>query len=341
MASTSSSSLVLSPHFFVGFCRTKPSSFSPHTASLPLVSLAFPFRPQKYSSLSFVSFAKGKKSTVGDLEDLRKKNEAMGEEEELEDIPWLEEKAMDLVEFSGTVTEAIPGPRVGESKLPWILAVPLAYIGITFVLAFVRTVKKLRSPKTMKKRQVNKNVTLLKDLDGLFSKNNASQLQYSDLKELMKKTGFTVDEILRKYIRYVLNEKPFNPNVVVDLISLRKVSQLNDTEVAEVLNEISRRIVKDKGPVVMDISGFTEKGFKRKLAVQTLFGKILYLSELPELCSRESSLIVKEIFGVTDNDAESLRMHTLSESGDMESVEKMVDSSEGEEGLSNAPASTS
>lgn len=78
----------------------------------------------------------------------------MGEEEELEDIPWLEEKAMDLVEFSGTVTEAIPGPRVGESKLPWILAVPLAYIGITFVLAFVRTVKKLRSPKTMKKRQV-------------------------------------------------------------------------------------------------------------------------------------------------------------------------------------------
>lgn len=56
-----------------------------------------------------------------------------------------------------------------------------------------------------------------------------------------------MDEILRKYIRYVLNEKPFNPNVVVDLISLRKVSQLNDTEVAEVLNEISRRIVKDKG----------------------------------------------------------------------------------------------
>lgn len=34
----------------------------------------------------------------------------------------------------------------------------------------------------------------------------------------------------------------------------------------------------------MDISGFTEKGFKRKLAVQTLFGKILYLSEVsPDL----------------------------------------------------------
>lgn len=34
------------------------------------------------------------------------------------------------------------------------------------------------------------------------------------------------------------------------------------------------------GPVVMDLAGFTEQGFKRKLAVQTLFGKILYLSEV-------------------------------------------------------------
>lgn len=34
------------------------------------------------------------------------------------------------------------------------------------------------------------------------------------------------------------------------------------------------------GPVVMNKQGFTEKGFKRKLAVQTLFGKIYYLSEV-------------------------------------------------------------
>lgn len=36
----------------------------------------------------------------------------------------------------------------------------------------------------------------------------------------------------------------------------------------------------------MNLSGFTEKGFKRKLAVQALFGKILYLSEV-----RHSSII--------------------------------------------------
>ena len=37
------------------------------------------------------------------------------------------------------------------------------------------------------------------------------------------------------------------------------------------------------GPVVMNMQGFTGKGFKRKLAVQALFGKIYYLSEVMSL----------------------------------------------------------
>lgn len=60
-------------------------------------------------------------------------------------------------------------------------------------------------------------------------------------------TGFGLEEILRKYIRYALNEKPFNPDMVAELIHLRRASMLNDSQVAEVLNEISRRIVADKG----------------------------------------------------------------------------------------------
>lgn len=105
---------------------------------------------------------------------------------------------------------------------------------------------------------------------------------------------------------------------------------LTDSEVAGILNEISRRIVQDKGPVVMDISGYSEKGLKRKLAVQTLFGKIYYLSELPEFCSRDSSLTVKEIFGVADEDAEKLRLHTIPEAGNMDSLERMVNGSDSE-----------
>lgn len=74
--------------------------------------------------------------------------------EEEEDLPWIQEKALDLVEFTGSVTQAIPGPRVGTSSLPWMLAVPLAYLGITFVFAFYKTVKKFNSPRELRRKQV-------------------------------------------------------------------------------------------------------------------------------------------------------------------------------------------
>ena len=60
-------------------------------------------------------------------------------------------------------------------------------------------------------------------------------------------TGFTMVDIVRKYIRYALNEKPFNPELVASLIQFRKASMLDDSQVAEILNDISRRIVREKG----------------------------------------------------------------------------------------------
>ncbi|XP_061990234.1 uncharacterized protein LOC133708741 [Rosa rugosa] len=256
--------------------------------------------------------------------------EEEGVEEVEEDLPWIQEKALDLVEFTGSVTQAIPGPRVGTSSLPWILALPLAYAGLTFVIAVVKTVKKFSSPRHKRKKLVNKNAMLCKSIDEMFQ-NGSDQITPDALKQLVQKTGFGMEEILRKYIRYTLNEKPFNPDMVSNLIQLRKASLFDDSQVAEILNEISRRIVRDKGPVVMDMAGYTERGFKRKLAVQALFGKVFYLSELPEFCSRDSSLIVKEIFGVTDEDADRLRIHTASEAGDIESLKKKFDVSDSED----------
>ncbi|KAI8031428.1 hypothetical protein LOK49_LG01G00101 [Camellia lanceoleosa] len=283
-------------------------------------------------------------STNDDKTKKQSEEEVVVEEEEQqqeveEDLPWIQEKALDLVEFTGSVTQAIPGPRVGRTSLPWILALPLAYVGISFVIAFVNTVRKFNSPKEIRRKLVNKNAMICKSIDELLEK-GSDGVQQSDLMGLMQKTDFGMEEILRKYIRYALNEKPFNPNLVANLIQLRKASSLDDSQVAEILNDISRRIVKDKGPVVMDISGYSEKGFKRKLAVQALFGKVYYLSELPEFCSRDSSLIVKEIFGVADEDAEKLRLHTVSDSGDVDSLDKMIDdgseSEDSGDGLSNA-----
>ncbi|XP_059656185.1 uncharacterized protein LOC132303114 isoform X2 [Cornus florida] len=234
-----------------------------------------PFSSFSSSSTRLVSVTASRKSN--DVTKIEKQEE-VAEVEEEEDVPWIQEKALDLVEFTGSVTQAIPGPRVGSSSLPWILAVPMAYIGITFVMSFVKTVRKFNSPKELRRKLVNKNVVLCKSIDALFEEGRDA-VQQSALKGLMQKTGFNMEEILRKYIRYALNEKPFNPDLVANLIQLRKASMLDDSQVTEILNEISRRIVKDKGPVVMDMSGYSEKGFKRKLAVQALFGKVYYLSE--------------------------------------------------------------
>ncbi|RZR96906.1 hypothetical protein BHM03_00025998 [Ensete ventricosum] len=80
---------------------------------------------------------------------------ARGEEEVVEeDLPWIQEKALDLVEFTGTVTQAIPGPRVAQSQIPWLLAVPLAWVGLSFVIGFVKAVRKFTSPRAQRKRLV-------------------------------------------------------------------------------------------------------------------------------------------------------------------------------------------
>ena len=64
---------------------------------------------------------------------------------------------------------------------------------------------------------------------------------------MFSQTGFDMEEILWKYIRYVLNVMPFNPDLVANLIQLRKALGLDDAQVAGILNEISRQIVKEKG----------------------------------------------------------------------------------------------
>ncbi|KAM3343108.1 hypothetical protein P3S68_028074 [Capsicum galapagoense] len=305
------------------------------TLSLPnnkTISFPLSTRYRSNTATSKVTFSPfSTKAAKSDSSDKRKeeKQQVLEEEEEEveEELPWIQEKALDLVEFTGSVTQAIPGPRVGRSSFPWILAVPLTYFGFTFVIAFVKTVRKFNSPREKRRKLVNKNAELCKTIDEFFEKGK-DNVEPATLKELAQKTGFAMEEIFRKYIRYSLNEKPFTPDLIAYLIQLRKASLLTDSEVAGLLNEISRRIVQEKGPVVMHISGYSEKGLKRKLAVQALFGKIYYLSELPEFCSRDSSLTVKEIFGVADEDAEKLRLHTIPEAGNMDSLERMVNGSD-------------
>ncbi|KAI5403562.1 hypothetical protein KIW84_050938 [Lathyrus oleraceus] len=213
------------------------SSLTSHFLSLPNKNLSLtPFQSQPFffptlhpkpllsspTSISTVASASSSKNPSSNNNPKQSRQDEVVEVEVEEELPWIQEKALDLVEFTGSVTQAIPGPRVGPTSLPWILAVPLGYAGLTFVIAFVKTVRKFSSPKAQRR----------------------------------KLTGFVLEEILRKYIRYALNEKPFNPDVVADLIQLRRASALKDSQVAEILNEISRRIVRDKGNVFLILDSF-------------------------------------------------------------------------------------
>ncbi|QCD96004.1 hypothetical protein DEO72_LG6g705 [Vigna unguiculata] len=178
-------------------------------------------------------------ATSNSIKNQEKEKEVEVEVEE--ELPWIQEKALDLVEFTASVTQAIPGPRV--SKTP-----PCASRWMIY---------------------------------------------------------FRTEETK---LRMKLSSKFRTRKVEVPFI----------------------------GPIVMDKSGYTEKGFKRKIAVQALFGKVFYLSDLPEFCSRDSSLVVKEIFGVTDEDAGKLRIHTVSEAGSLDALEKMVDGSDSEDASDDA-----
>lgn len=140
---------------------SKPKSLSfpfPSSSSSSPFLTRLRLTPTSAPSLSVSSATAASKSSTNPVVDSKNQNKAEPDEGQVveveEDLPWIQEKALDIVEFSGSVTQAIPGPRVGTTSLPWILALPLAYAGLTFVVAFVKTVKKFTSPREKRRRLV-------------------------------------------------------------------------------------------------------------------------------------------------------------------------------------------
>jgi hypothetical protein len=144
------------------------SSLSPHFLSLPNQTqslttfnsskpLSFPKLHPKplITTVTKASSSSSSKNSSNNPNPNQSKENEIVEVEVEEELPWIQEKALDLVEFTGSVTQAIPGPRVGPTSLPWILAVPIGYAGLTFVIAFVKTVRKFSSPKAQRRKLVS------------------------------------------------------------------------------------------------------------------------------------------------------------------------------------------
>eukprot|EP00245_Coleochaete_scutata_P010536 TRINITY_DN370_c0_g1_i1.p1 TRINITY_DN370_c0_g1~~TRINITY_DN370_c0_g1_i1.p1 ORF type:complete len:358 (-),score=72.63 TRINITY_DN370_c0_g1_i1:710-1783(-) len=251
------------------------------------------------------------------------------EDDNVDERSWIQEKFDDVVLTTEAAMDIVPGPRVGDSSLPWAVAVPLGYLSITFVIAVIRSWQNFNSPSARRRRQVGKNAFLCETVNAFFP-DRQQELTPSELKNLAQKCDTEMGPLLRKYIRYALNERPFNPVLVADLLHLKRVSGVSDEETAEVLNEISRRIVKAKGPLVMNTVGMTEKGIKRKAAVQSLFSKLLYLSELEDFVpsSVQDKVKLKEIFGAAEQDVNLIRIESLSELSDLDSLDKSISAAE-------------
>ncbi|GAQ84705.1 hypothetical protein KFL_002010210 [Klebsormidium nitens] len=310
--------------------------------------------------------SEGVEGEVVESAEVAEAEDVMDEEEEEEgeevELSWAQEKYMDLKQSVGVVVDRVPGPRVASSNVPWLIAVPLSYLAITLLISVAKVIKKNNTPRAHRKRQVNRNFELV-ELISKYLEEDKSQLDPKGFRALQSNFKFSPHEILRKYIRYALNEKPFDPEMVSNLLLLRKSSGLSDKDMIGVLNDIASKVVRAKGPVMMDTRGMTEKGIKKKAAVQAIFTKLLYLSELDEFLSPEARKVpermppprtaappppakdeplvfrpemlkqqatgptqaeidaeqnqylrVKEIFGLTDEDADRIRIDTLSES---------------------------
>jgi hypothetical protein len=213
------------------------SSLTSHFLSLPNKNPSLtPFQSQPFffptlhpkpllsspTSISTVASASSSKNPSSNNNPKQSRQDEVVEVEVEEELPWIQEKALDLVEFTGSVTQAIPGPRVGPTSLPWIFAVPLGYAGLTFVIAFVKTVRKFSSPKAQRRKlvgffvsldfflfialignynvclfvclfQVSKNALLCKSVDDLLQRGR-DEVKVDDLKGIENKVSY------RKYL---------------------------------------------------------------------------------------------------------------------------------------------
>ena len=121
----------------------------------------FAARNNQTAVFSTITAAKTKKKVVVEPEpeveeeEVVEEVEVLGDDEEEEGESWVSERVHDVQEATQAMIEAVPGPRVGSSGMPWLVALPLAYMVLTFIVAVVRTVRKRNTPQAKRRRQVS------------------------------------------------------------------------------------------------------------------------------------------------------------------------------------------
>jgi len=188
------------------------------------------------------------------------------------------------------------------------------FLGITFVMAVVKTAAKGFGKKGRRTKTVNKNKLVIQELNK-FLPEDRENLKGNSITGIRLRTGFTPTEIFRKYLWYLLRERKFDNDALADVIELKACLKLSDEEVAEALKERAARIFEKYGTVMLDTSGMSPAGVERKATSRALFSKMLYLVECDDVLDEghRKNVDLRDIFGATEDDVARLRIASLYE----------------------------
>lgn len=223
-----------------------------------------------------------------------------------------------------------PTPGLG-SRISGTAAIGgIVLLGVTFLIAVVRTVAKARNPKLQRQRNMNKNKMVVTTLDEYLPANR-QQLTKKVARGLCSQTGFKPVEIFRKYLWYLLRERKFDQEAADDVVYLKSVLNLSDDETAEALKERAKRIYEKYGSVMLNTQGMTSAGVERKATARALFSKLLYLAEyeqlIPPFSAAAEKASMREAFGATEDDVNRLRIVSLQDI-DLDKLEGQFDGEE-------------
>ena len=123
----------------------------------------------------------------------------------------------------------------------------------------------------VRKKTVNKNVLVIERLKPFFP-NERESMTRNVAKGIARSTGFTTQEVFRKYLRYKMVEEPFTGALVEDILALEeRVRVLTPKQMSEILSESAARMVKKYGTLILDVSELTKSGAERKMIAAQMF----------------------------------------------------------------------
>uniref|UniRef100_A0A7S0V9P8 Armadillo-like repeats domain-containing protein n=1 Tax=Polytomella parva TaxID=51329 RepID=A0A7S0V9P8_9CHLO len=186
----------------------------------------------------------------------------------------------------------------------------------TLMIAARRVHRSVSSPGSKRRRLVNDNARLIESL-GKYLPGHRGGLTRGVAQGIQRSCHCTAVEAFRKYLWFVLRERPFDENALLDLAKIKEAFAMTDDEVVEALKERAQRIYDKYGNLMLTTDGMSSQGVERKSACVSLFRRLLYLAECERLmnptATKSAASAIKAIFGANPEDVEKVRMRSLYE----------------------------